>query len=466
MSINSIPFLICFFVFLTIYYSQRNASSQNWAIAIGSLLFYLHANAEMLPVLAISTLIFYFIGLLIEKKKRFVGPYLIYGIGIVILGIFKYFDFFFDSFNGVYEYIDEDIVEIPHFHLILALGLSFYTFRMMSYALDVYNGKTKACHDLSRFFTYVSFFPAVLSGPIERFSNFDSQLDIHRNVNFTQMRVGFQQIVWGMFKKMVIADTAEMSVELVWKSPETVWSPMLILAAFLYSIQIYCDFSGYSDMALGVSKMMGINLTPNFKYPYFARNIQEFWRRWHISLTSWFTDYVYIPLGGNRCCKARVYFNIIVVFALSGLWHGQNITYLYWGVYNGLLMVFFAIFGATKYKDTISKITPKSISQLILTFLLASFGWILFRSPSIDAFFLYCNGLVSPEQWMMEPVNIFVHQPRLFISLILLFFFEWKYRTEEFPFSKKLINPLFLAIFFWFVISQRGGSIDFIYYNF
>lgn len=139
---------------------------------------------------------------------------------------------------------------------------------------------------------------------------------------------------------MVIADTAEMSVELVWKSPETVWSPMLILAAFLYSIQIYCDFSGYSDMALGVSKMMGINLTPNFKYPYFARNIQEFWRRWHISLTSWFTDYVYIPLGGNRCCKARVYFNIIVVFALSGLWHGQNITYLYWGVYNGLLMVF------------------------------------------------------------------------------------------------------------------------------
>ena len=189
MSINSIPFLVCFFIFLLIYYNQRNAKTQNMAIAIGSLLFYLNANAEMLPLLAISTLIFYFIGLLIEKKNRFVGPCLVYVIGFGILGVFKYFNFFVDSFNGVFEYLDKDNVKIPHFHLILALGLSFYTFRMMSYALDVYNGNTKACHDLSRFFSYVSFFPAVLSGPIERFSNFDSQLDIHRNVNFTQMRV-------------------------------------------------------------------------------------------------------------------------------------------------------------------------------------------------------------------------------------------------------------------------------------
>ena len=315
-------------------------------------------------------------------------------------------------------------------HLILPVGISFYTFQALSYSIDVYRGKMEPTRDVVAFFAYVSFFPQLVAGPIERATTLLPQFQRQRQFDYGMAVDGVRQMLWGFFKKVVVADNCAVFVDDVWANISGQSSLNLAIAAILFSIQIYCDFSGYSDIAIGTAKLFGIRLMRNFNVPYFSRDIAEFWRRWHISLTTWFRDYLYIPLGGSRVSKAKVVRNTFVIFLVSGLWHGANWTFLAWGAFHALLFLPLILLGKNrKYTNTIAQgrwfPSLKELGQIVLTFVLTALGWILFRSQSIGEAIDFYTGLVSGGWSGFNPPM----RTMAFVALLLAV--EWLQRERE-----------------------------------
>ncbi|MCI0511770.1 MBOAT family protein [candidate division KSB1 bacterium] len=389
MLFNSMTFLVFFVVQVIVYFLLPH--KYRWILLLaGSYYFYMSWKPEYIILIIVSTLIDYICGIQIGKtsvrsRKRL---YLIISLlsNLGILFAFKYFNFFnasvrmlFNSFSIAYH--------VPQFNILLPVGISFYTFQTLSYTIDVYRGKMQPERNLGIFALYVSFFPQLVAGPIERATNLLPQFLKKITFDSERFQDGLRQMLWGFFKKVVVADMLAFYVNTVYNQVHAYSGLQMLIATYFFAFQIYCDFSGYSDIAIGVARMMGFDLMKNFNLPYFSRSIPEFWRRWHISLSTWFKDYLYIPLGGNRCSVTRWYFNIFMVFLISGLWHGADWKFVIWGALHGFYQVF-SMLTATM-RDTLVRILRiprvlRSLFQTVFTFHLVCFSWIFFRANSMS----------------------------------------------------------------------------------
>ena len=491
MLFNSIEFAIFLPIVFAIYWLLRShLKLQNLFVVLASYVFYGWWDYKFLLLIAFTSLCSYASGLLIQKSqitndqspiaKLWLWLNIVLNLGI--LAIFKYYDFFVTSLAGMLG-VDASRHLL---HVILPVGISFYTFQALSYSIDVYRGKIEPTRDPIAFFAYVAFFPQLVAGPIERATNLLPQFPKARTFDYAEAVEGCRRILWGLFKKMVIADNCAIYVDSVWKDYASQSGSTLVLAAILFAFQIYGDFSGYSDVAIGTAKLFGVNLRDNFLTPYFSRNVAEFWKRWHISLNTWFVDYVYIPLGGSRPVIAKseelrakslerkirliTIRNTFVIFLLSGLWHGANWTYVGWGAYHALLFVPLIWLGTTKkYRDVA---TWKHIPQMVLTFGLVVLGWIIFRAPSIADAWQYvvaiCDKSLISVPWL---INRQLYIP-LLISILLLFLFEWKGREKGYGLAwlRGKRGALQLAVYYLFMILiyvwQSSEDIQFIYFQF
>ncbi len=418
-------------------------------------------------------------------------------LNLGILGSFKYYDFFASSFAHLFGLQADSLL----LHLILPVGISFYTFQALSYSIDVYRGQITATRDIVAFTAFLSFFPQLVAGPIERATNLLPQFLQRRHFDYAVAVDGMRQILWGLFKKIVVADNCATYVDKVFADYGAYSGSTLVLAAILFSIQIYGDFSGYSDIAIGTSKLFGIRLMRNFNVPYFSRDIAEFWRRWHISLTTWFRDYVYIPLGGSRPTvparvqnkeaykRAVVVRNTFIIFLLSGFWHGANWTFVLWGAYHALLFMPLILLGKNRrYRDTVatdmaadgtvhSRLLPswREAGQMVLTFALVVLGWIFFRADSIGDAFGYLAHI--PHRSLLSVpflMNRAFYIP-LAIAVLAMFVAEWLGRTKEHPlkyiecysvFRYRVVRCCLYALFLILCFTHRGAVEAFIYFQF
>ncbi|MBR7023594.1 MAG: MBOAT family protein [Bacteroidales bacterium] len=412
----------------------------------------------------------------LQRRKKLITTANIV-LNLLILAIFKYYDFFVTEFAQLFHISTEGLL----LKVILPVGISFYTFQALSYSIDVYRGKIEPTKDIIAFFAFISFFPQLVAGPIERATNLLPQFLKKREFDYDTAVDGMRQILWGLFKKIVVADNCAVYVDQVFSSYTEQTGSTLLLAAIFFTFQIYGDFSGYSDIAIGTAKLFGIKLMRNFNVPYFSRDIAEFWRRWHISLTTWFRDYVYIPLGGSRVSKAKVVRNTFIIFLLSGFWHGANWTFIAWGAYHAILFLPLILTGKNrKYTNQIAEgrllPTIKETGQMLLTFFLAVVGWIIFRAPGMPTVLHYLQGMCQfgtlrasyrfftlPEMW---PTNLFI---------VVMLVVEWFQRGKEHGMSKNVklhrvqndyvlavIYALLLVLFILF-----GGQLtSFIYFQF
>lgn len=387
MLFNSIGFLAFFVVVVCLYFLLP--PKRRWILLlVASYYFYMSWNPRFIALILGSTLIDYFASHRMvakdEPEKRRPYLYLSIAANLGLLFFFKYFNFFNDSAADIATAL-ELTYPIPLIDIVLPVGISFYTFQTMSYSIDVYQGRIKPESHLGVFALYVAYFPQLVAGPIERASRLLPQLHSHHRFNYDRMTSGLKLMAWGMFKKVMIADRVAVAVNQVYNQPYEYEGISMFLATLLFAIQIYCDFSGYSDIAIGAARVMGVDLMKNFLSPYYSRSISEFWKRWHISLSTWFRDYVYIPLGGNRVIKWRWYYNLLVTFLVSGLWHGANWTFIIWGGLHGLYLVIETIV----YKDDIKgfHVPFSSVSgtvRMLITFILVLFAWIFFRANSVS----------------------------------------------------------------------------------
>jgi D-alanyl-lipoteichoic acid acyltransferase DltB (MBOAT superfamily) len=442
MLFNSIEFAIFLPIVFLLYWFvfQKNLKLQNLFIVVVSYIFYGWWDWRFLFLIAFTSACTFFSGLLIETfrdtpRKAKVVHILNIVVNLSILGVFKYYNFFVTSFADAFLGGKTDGLLLK---VILPVGISFYTFKALSYSIDVYRRKLEPTHDIVQFFAFVAFFPQLLAGPIERATNLLPQFGKPRTFTYETGVDGMRQILWGLFKKIVIADNCTVYVDHVFSTYQTQRASTLLVAAVFFAFQIYGDFSGYSDMAVGTGKLFGFKTMRNFNVPYFSRNIAEFWRRWHISLTSWFRDYVYIPLGGSRCSKAKIIRNTFVIFLLSGLWHGANWTYIVWGAFHAVLFLPLILIGKNrKYRDTVAegRLFPslRETGQMLLIFSLATVGWIIFRADSIGQAWTYCRRMIDKSlftvPWIDSPTFIL----KVLVALSVLLVLEWCGRDKECP---------------------------------
>ena len=467
-------FLLYWFVF------NRNVKLQNLFIVVVSYLFYGWWDWRFLFLIAFTTLCTYGSGLLIGKfrdkpRKAKAVSVLNIVVNLAILGLFKYYDFFASSFADVFLGGKADALLL---NLILPVGISFYTFKALSYSIDVYRGKMEPTRDAIQFFAFVSFFPELLAGPIDRATTLLPQFATRRTFDYETGIDGLRQFLWGLFKKVAVADTCAVYVDQVLAPGQPHSGSTVLLAVILFTFQIYGDFSGYSDMAIGTGKLFGIKLMRNFDFPYFSRDIAEFWRRWHISLTSWFRDYVYIPLGGSRCSKAKIVRNTFVIFLVSGLWHGANWTFIAWGAFHALLFLPLILLGKNRrYRDVVAggRFLPsfKELGQMLLTFVLVAAGWLLFRADDMGVAWSWIGSICSRSLFTMpEALTARTFIP-IVVFLPILYVIEWLQRGQEHalkPLSaNRAVNTLFyLAVFilvFAAAVSAQGDR-SFIYFQF
>lgn len=389
MLFNSIEFLI-FFPIVTILYFLLPHKVRWLLLLVSSCLFYMAFVPKYIIILAVTIIIDYFSGIIIarinpKRKRLFLIISLLTNIGMLF--VFKYFNFFNQNIASLATFLHWKY-PIRDLSILLPIGLSFHTFQSMSYIIEVYRGKQQPEKNFGIYALYVMYYPQLVAGPIERPQNMLHQFHTEHKFDGQRVSDGLKLMAWGFFKKIVIADNLALVVNSVYKNPSSVNGLSLLIATYFFAFQIYCDFSGYTDIARGASRVMGIELMENFKRPYFSKTIKEFWRRWHISLSSWFSDYVYISLGGSRCAKWKWLRNLMIVFLLSGLWHGANWTYIIWGGLNGFYLVF-----AILSKDIREKFVrfmhldryPKlnSLVKVFCTFNLVCFSWIFFRASSL-----------------------------------------------------------------------------------
>ena len=401
MLFNSLSFLIFFPIVTLVYFLLPHKIRWAWLLA-ASCSFYMFFKAVYILILFFTIIIDYFAGILLEnennpqRKRWWLIMSLIANIGV--LAVFKYYNFLNSNISGLYTLAGHHN-PIPYLSILLPIGLSFHTFQAMSYTIEVYRGNQKAERHFGIYSLYVMFYPQLVAGPIERPQNMLHQFYEKHYFDYGRTVQGLRLILWGMFKKVVIADRLSPFVDLVYDHPHNYHGFQVILATIFFTFQIFCDFSGYSDIALGTAEVMGFKLMVNFNKPYFSKSISEFWKRWHISLSTWFRDYLYISLGGNRVSKNRSYFNQTVVFMVSGLWHGANWTYVVWGTLHGTYLIVGRITQKTRDKISASiglgktSLLNKTI-EVSTTFVLVAFAWIFFRANTIsNAFILIKNGL-------------------------------------------------------------------------
>ncbi|MEL6696281.1 MAG: MBOAT family O-acyltransferase [Bacteroidota bacterium] len=411
---NTLEFAIFYILIFFLYWfaTDRRVKVQNLLILAASYFFYAYWDWRFLSLIVISSLADFYAGMQIEKapnkKQKQLWLFVSLGVNLGLLGFFKYFGFFVDSFIDLFQLFG---YEIPArtLKIILPVGISFYTFQTLSYSIDIYRGRFKASKDLIAFLAFVSFFPQLIAGPIERASNFLPQFQKIRKFKPERAKDGLRQILLGLFKKVVVADTMGETVGFILESPESYSGIVLVIGLLLFTIQLYGDFSGYSDIAIGTARLLGFDLMRNFNYPLMARDIMDFWRRWHISLTTWFRDYVFVSLSGGGMLrnKGKIIRNFFITFAVSGLWHGANWTFVVWGALHGLYHIPYIFF--PKLKSNVQETRPpftiagtfKALWQMLLTTVLNCFALIFFMAPNLQYAWDYFMRICSPSLFQM-----------------------------------------------------------------
>lgn len=467
MLFNSLTFLIFLVCILSLYYILPY--KYKWyLLLIGSCIFYMAWRIEFIFLILFSSFFNYYIGLLIEKYEDKSKTILTTGliINFVILFIFKYSIFINHSFMSIYNYFNISY-PIKDFDIVLPMGISFYTFQATSYTIDIYRKRYKAEKNILKVTLYIMFFPQLVAGPIERADNLLNQLFLNHKFNIYNISMGIKIMLIGYFKKIVIADRIAILVNTVYNSPYDYNGISFIIATIFFAIQLYCDFSGYSDIAIGCAKLFNINLMENFKSPYFSKSIKEFWTRWHISLSTWFKDYLYIPLGGNRKGIIRTYFNLMITFLVSGIWHGANWTFILWGGLNG----FYQIIGDLKnrfLKSINFNIKNKYINsffnifRILITFSLICFSLIFFRANTVKDAFYIINNLFSDIQNVNNIQYLYNISTQLGLNIfeilmattciIILFIIEiFEYKQRIYITLNKL--PFIIRFIFYYIIT-------------
>lgn len=484
MLFNSFQYLIFLpIVFLIYWFIFKKNNSKNFFILLASYFFYGCWSVKFLSLIMLTTLLCFFAGMIIGKSENRKVRRWVCGLNIVInlliLGFFKYSHFFIYNLKILLEQFGFQLDWFT-FEVLLPVGISFYTFQAISYPIDVYRGKIPFTNDFIAFSTYITFFPQLVAGPIERSTQLLPQFLKDRHFDYSQAVQGMRQMLWGFFKKIVIADNCAYFVNEIFDKYEQYNAPILWLGAFFFAFQVYGDFSGYSDIAIGSAKLFGINLTRNFHFPYFSRSIAEFWRRWNISLTNWFTDYVYIPLGGGRCGKWKKVRNVMIIFLLSGTWHGAEWTYVIWGAYFGLLMVPLVLLNKTRmFQGEISpgRFFPslKELGAMAYTFMLVLIPGMIFRSATIsDAGRYMWNSItvfghpLSSDNFFSRNHIIMVYT-LIFIGILMLI--DWTQRNKEYGLqivegrSIAVRWSFYLCIIFSIIIFA-GTQKEFVYFQF
>lgn len=442
MIFNSLTFALFLPIVFVLYWYVFNKSLklQNLLLVIASYVFYGWWDWRFLSLIFISSISDFVIGFFLGKEenqiKRKILLYLSLLINLGFLGFFKYYNFFSDSLIEVFSQVGIQLHQ-SSLNIILPVGISFYTFQTLSYTIDIYRKKIEPTTQIISFFAFVSFFPQLVAGPIERASKLLPQFQKARKFDAMKAKDGMRQILTGLIKKVVIADTLAIQVDLIFSGNlEATPGITLVFGAILFVFQIYGDFSGYTDIAIGTARLFGFDLMRNFAYPFFSRNINEFWQRWHISLSTWFRDYVYIPLGGSRVSKAKQIRNIIITFTISGFWHGANWTFVIWGFLNGLYYLPLLLAkNKPKYPQIVAfdKMLPniKELSQIIVTFALFTLSFVFFRSDNLERAidylkFSFLNIALKPEiivEYLSSPS---------FIYILVLIWVEWIQRRKQF----------------------------------
>lgn len=486
MVFTTFTFVLFLLAAFPIYWSIRSRTGQNLFIVLASYFFYGWWDYRFCSLMMISSLIDYVAGMKIDglapgRKRR---AYLILSMtaNLGMLGFFKYFNFFTESAATILTSMGFQ-ANVTTLGIVLPVGISFYTFQTMCYTLDIYQGRLKACHSLIDYLAYVSFFPQLVAGPIERAGRLLAQFNNPRTFDAAQATDGCRQMLWGFFKKMVIADNLSPFVDVAYTAPEHFTGAGLLLATTLFGFQIYCDFSGYSDIAIGLGKLFGINLMRNFAYPYFSQSIDEFWRRWHISLSTWFRDYVYHPLGGSRVSRWKQARNILITFTLSGLWHGASWNFVIWGALHGL-----AILPVMFLRDHGAKIRasdppggagllphPMTVVRILLTFAFTTITWVFFRSQDFGItrqIFgrIFSLAEVAPGTLAMSPGGA-LSMGMMSALLGILIVAEWLAKAHQHPLQvahlPRIARWAVYTVIFW-AIMYLGTHVSgqFIYFQF
>lgn len=451
---------------------------QNLLIVVASYVFYGWWDWRFLALIALTSVASYASGVLIEQHRghgKVISAANIV-LNLLILAFFKYFNFFSESFATAMASLGWHC-DMPTLNIVLPVGISFYTFQALSYSIDVYRRKLPASHSIIDVMAFISFFPQLVAGPIERATSLLPQIQKPRHFSAATATTGMRQMLWGLFKKMIVADSCGLIVDRIWTDIPEHHGFALLLAMVLFAFQIYADFSGYSDIAIGCARLFGIQLTTNFKVPYFSRSIREFWRRWHVTLMNWFTEYVYFPLGGSRKGKARTVLNTIIVFALSGLWHGANWTFVLWGLYNAFLFIPLIITGKGRYKDTVAHgrhwPSLKELGLMLVTFALSALGLSLFRAPSLHDFITFITTMLSPSILQVG----FGHEIRLALAYCaLMMLVEWLTRERRFGLDfgdspsgilrYRWVRWMIYVTLYAYIVIMSGLHSNFIYFQF
>jgi len=495
MLFNSIEFAIflplVFLIYWAIGYAKISDALklrlQNAFVLVASYVFYGWWDWRFLLLIAFTSFCSWGSGLLIEKAatqskaKAWTAANIV--VNLAILALFKYYDFFVSEFGKLFGISTDSLL----LRIILPVGISFYTFQALSYSIDIYRKKIEPTKDIIAFFAFIAFFPQLVAGPIERATNLLPQFLKNRKFSYDQGVDGMRQILWGLFKKIIIADNCAKYVDQIWATYDTQTGSTLLLAGVLFTFQIYGDFSGYSDIAIGTAKLFGIKLMRNFNNPYFSRDIAEFWRRWHISLTTWFRDYVYIPLGGSRpevptsiknpdhYRKWKIVRNTFVIFLVSGIWHGANWTFLAWGAYHAILFLPLILLGRNrKYTNQVAegRFLPswREAIQILSTFFLVVLGWIIFRAETIAQAWEYICRMCDWSLFTIPYLKTRIFYIPLYSAIAILLIIEWLNRQGEHGLQMKknvgIWRYLLYLFFVAYIVMFYGEHVTFIYFQF
>ena len=480
MLFNSIDFAIFLPIVFILYWFVTNKSLklQNFLVFIASLVFYGWWDWRFLSLILFSILTDYIIGIALGKEENTTKRKILLWISMIVnlgfLGFFKYYNFFLDNFVSVFSFFGQEI-SVRSLNIILPVGISFYTFQTMSYTIDVYRKQFTPTKDFVAFSAYVSFFPLLVAGPIERARNLLPQFYTKRTFDYANATNGMRQILWGLFKKVVIADNCAYYANEVFNNSADASASTLLVGALFFTFQIYGDFSGYSDIAIGTSRLFGFKAMQNFAFPYFSRDIAEFWRRWHISLSTWFRDYLYIPLGGSKGGTLMKVRNTFIIFIVSGFWHGANWTFVVWGALNALY--FLPLLLTNKNRNNLEVVaqnrffpTIKEFTYMLLTFGLTVIAWIFFRADNLNHAIDYIKGMFS-----LSIVSTPKLDPLYVVVLCLIGFFmfiEWLGRRDQYAIEEflnkypKLYRWSFYFLIVAMIIIFQGNSQEFIYFQF
>jgi|LSQX01.3.fsa_nt_gb D-alanyl-lipoteichoic acid acyltransferase DltB (MBOAT superfamily) len=482
MLFNSIDFAIFLPVVFMLYWfiTNKNLKLQNFLIVVASYFFYGWWDWRFLSLILFSTIVDYTVGLGLLKQENQLKRKILLLASIIVnlgfLGFFKYYNFFLDNFISAFSFFGAEI-KSNSLNIILPVGISFYTFQTLSYSIDVYKRKLEPTKDFIAFSAFVSFFPQLVAGPIERATNLLPQFYNKRTFDYSKAVDGMRQILWGLFKKIVIADNCAEYANQIFNNSADMNGSTLVLGALFFTFQIYGDFSGYSDIAIGTARLFGFDLMRNFAFPYFSRDIAEFWRRWHISLSTWFRDYVYIPLGGSRGGTWMKIRNTFIIFIVSGFWHGANWTFIVWGALNAIY--FLPLLLTKKNRNHIDIVargkkmpSVKELIKILITFGLTVFAWIFFRAENIGHALSYISGMFSTSIFEIPEFSGRLRALETIILTVIFVLIEWKGREHQFAIQNlglKWGRPLRYAIYYALIIALLwfgGKEQEFIYFQF